>query len=121
MRASVKRQTTLTDIARIAGVAPMTVSRVVNGNGYVSAELRSRIEQTIERLNYSPNRLARSLKGTPTGVIGILVPDLAHPFNAELARDIEEALAEDGYYAFLVTAGSRGRSEKTAMEALSDH
>jgi LacI family transcriptional regulator len=99
----------------------MTVSRVVNGNGYVSAELRRTVEKVIEQLHYSPNRLARSLKGTSTNVVGVLLPDLANPFSAELARGIEDALAARGYYAFVISADRTSHRQNAAIEAFSDH
>ena len=55
-----KRHPTLVDIAGIAGVAPMTVSRVINQSGYVSEEVRKRVQGAIEKLEYHPNALARS-------------------------------------------------------------
>jgi DNA-binding LacI/PurR family transcriptional regulator len=116
-----RRQATLTDAARIAGVSPMTVSRVVNGNGYVSSTLRRKVERVLEKLEYSPNRLARSLKGTRNNVVGVLLPDLANPFSVELARGIEESLSARGYYSFVISAGRDGQREKAAIEAFSDH
>jgi len=116
-----KRQATLTDAARIAGVSPMTVSRVVNGNGYVSSTLRRKVERVLEKLDYSPNRLARSLKGTRNNVVGVLLPDLANPFSVELARGIEEALSTRGYYSFVISAGRDGQREKAAIVVFSDH
>jgi DNA-binding LacI/PurR family transcriptional regulator len=116
-----RRQATLTDAAQLAGVSPMTVSRVVNGNGYVSSTLRRKVERVLEKLQYSPNRLARSLKGTRNNVVGVLLPDLANPFSAELERGIEEALSGRGYYSFVISAGRGGQREKCAMEAFSDH
>ncbi len=74
----------------------MTVSRVVNGNGYVSSTLRRKVERVLEKLDYSPNRLARSLKGTRNNVVGVLLPDMANPFSVELARGIEESLSTKG-------------------------
>ena len=116
-----KRQTTLSDIAKLAGVAPMTVSRVVNGNGYVGQEMRRKIEKVIADLQYSPNRLTRSLKGTAINVIGVLLPDLANPFSAALARGIEDALAARAYYAFVITADRNSQREDAAIQAFSDH
>jgi len=116
-----RRQATLTDAARLAGVSPMTVSRVVNDNGYVSSTLRRKVERVLEKLHYSPNRLARSLKGTRNNVVGVLLPDLANPFSVELARGIEEALSARGYYSFVISAAREARREASAMEAFSDH
>jgi DNA-binding LacI/PurR family transcriptional regulator len=99
----------------------MTVSRVVNDNGYVSSTLRRKVERVLEKLQYSPNRLARSLKGTRNNVVGVLLPDLANPFSVELARGIEEALSTRGYYSFVISAGQEGKREHSAMEAFSDH
>ena len=70
----------------------MTVSRAINENGYVSSGTRERIMRVIKELDYHPNGLARSLKRKRTHVIGILLPDIGHPFSAELARHLEETL-----------------------------
>jgi DNA-binding LacI/PurR family transcriptional regulator len=99
----------------------MTVSRVVNDNGYVSSELRRKVQRVIEKLRYSPNRLARSLKGTPTNVIGVLLPDLENPFSSELARGIEEVLSSHGFHAFVISASRNRTREEAALRAFSDH
>src|SRR5215472_138863 len=121
MPARNNRQTTLTDVAHAAGASPMTVSRVVTGNGYVSSELRRKVERVIARLGYSPNRLARSLKGAPTKTIGVLLPDLGDPFAAELARGIEEVLLARGYYPFVISAEGVGRRAAAAITGFVDH
>jgi LacI family transcriptional regulator len=97
----------------------MTVSRVVTGNGYVSSELRRKIERVIARIGYSPNRLARSLKGSSTRTIGVLLPDLGNPFSSDLASGIEEILLTRGYYPFVVSAG--GGREEAAVQGFIDH
>ena len=99
----------------------MTVSRVVTGNGYVSTELRRKVERVVARLGYSPNRLARSLKGASTGTVGVLLPDLGNPFSADLARGIEEALLARGYYPFVVSAVMGSLREDAAIQAFIDH
>jgi len=115
------RQATLSDVARAAGASPMTVSRVVTGNGYVSSELRRKIERVIARIGYSPNRLARSLKGSSTRTIGVLLPDLGNPFSADLASGIEEILLNQGYYPFVVSAGAGSGREEAAVQGFIDH
>src|SRR5665213_3382761 len=115
------RQATLSDVAQVAGASPMTVSRVVTGKGYVSAELRRRVEGVIARLGYSPNRLARSLKGEPTKTIGVLLPDLGNPFAADLARGLERVLLAQNYYPFVVSASSGSKFEDAAIQAFIDH
>ena len=85
------------DVARRAGVGVGTVSRVINGNGYVSADTKKKIEKAIEELEYTPNELARNLFRNRSGIIGVLVPDLDHPFFSAFARETEVALYKLGY------------------------
>jgi len=116
-----KRRPTIVDIAKLAGVAPMTVSRVVNDSGYVSREMREKVERAVKELNYYPNGLARSLKRQRTQVVGILLPDIANPFSAELASGIQEVLLERGYSSFISTSERSTQREQAALRALFDH
>jgi DNA-binding LacI/PurR family transcriptional regulator len=116
-----KRHPTITDIARKAGVAPMTVSRVVNDSGYVSRQIRERVESVIKELNYHPNALARGLKRQRTHVVGILLPDIANPFSAELAQGIQEVLLARGYSSFISASERSVQREQAALRALFDH
>jgi DNA-binding LacI/PurR family transcriptional regulator len=99
----------------------MTVSRIINGNGYVSSEMRKRVQPFIEELEYLPNELARSLKRQQTRVIGILLPDIANPFSAELARSIQQVLVENKYTVFISTTEQSVQSEIAALRAFFDH
>ncbi len=112
---------TLLDIAKIAKVAPMTVSRVINESGYVSAEVRQRVRRAIDKLEYHPNALARSLKSQRTHVVGILLPDIKNPFSAELAGSIQQVLLERGYSAFLCTTEQSVQREHAGLSAFFDH
>ncbi|HWD00360.1 MAG TPA: LacI family DNA-binding transcriptional regulator [Candidatus Sulfopaludibacter sp.] len=112
---------TLADIAKIAKVAPMTVSRVINSNGYVSDKVRKRVQLIIDRLEYHPNALARSLKSQSTRVVGILLPDIKNPFSGELADSIQQVLLERGYSAFICTTEQSVQREQAALGAFFDH
>jgi len=68
------------DVARRANVGVGTVSRALNGTGYVSEETRKRVEAAAKELNYIPNELARNLFRKRTGIIGVVIPDLDNPF-----------------------------------------
>lgn len=68
------------DVAKLAQVAPSTVSLVLNNKGYVSDASRKKVLDAIKKLNYVPNELARNLYRNSTNIIGIIVPDVAHPF-----------------------------------------
>jgi LacI family transcriptional regulator len=79
----------LSDVARLAGVGNATVSRVMNGHEHVSEETNRRVKQAISDLNYSPNRIARSLKGATSGIIGMLVPSISDMFFSQCAEAVE--------------------------------
>ena len=77
---------TIHDVARKAGVASITVSRVVNHSGYVSREVRERVEQAIAELGYVPNTLARSFRSRRTQTIALVLTDITNPFFTTVAR-----------------------------------
>ena len=71
---------TIRDVAKRAGVAPITVSRAINNSGYVSTEKRVRVEAAIAELGYVPNTLARSLRSRRTNTLGLILTDITNPF-----------------------------------------
>lgn len=85
------------DVARRAGVSVTSVSRVLNGEKYISEDLLAKVNQAITELNYSPSRIARSLKKQKTGTIGIIVPDITNHFNSSILSSIEQSASERGY------------------------
>jgi DNA-binding LacI/PurR family transcriptional regulator len=88
---------TLEDIGREAGVSAATVSRVINGAGYVSAHVRERVMQVVERRNFLPNANARSLATGQSNTIGLIISDITNPFFPELVKGIETAAFKHGY------------------------
>lgn len=68
------------DVAKKAGVAACTVSRVLNGTAAVSQETRIKIEKAMKELDYIPNELARGMFRQKSGIIAMLVPSIKHPF-----------------------------------------
>ncbi len=89
------------DVAKQAGVSVTTVSHVVNETRPVSDELRRRVITAMTELGYQPNALARSLRRKQTHTLGMIVPDSANPFFAEVARGIEDTSFEQGYSVIL--------------------
>jgi LacI family transcriptional regulator len=86
------------DVARLAGTSPAVVSYVLNGGPRpVSAQTRARVLAAVEQLGYRPNGIARSLRMSRTMTLGLVIPDNANPFFAELARAIEEESFAQGY------------------------
>jgi DNA-binding LacI/PurR family transcriptional regulator len=88
---------TLIDVARRAGVSKSTVSNVIRGANLVAEPTRRRVERAIADIGYHPNAIARALKARTSSAIGIVVPDLANPFYAELAVSVERAASALGY------------------------
>jgi DNA-binding LacI/PurR family transcriptional regulator len=116
-----KKHLTIVDIARRAGVAPMSVSRVINKNGYVSEQMREKVLKVVKESNYHPNALARSLRSQRTQVIGVLLPDIINPFSAELVRGIQEVLLPEGYSFFISTSERSVAREQSALRAFFEH
>ena len=104
-------QPTINDVARRANVSNMTVSRVVTGNGYVSAKTRKRVEAAIEALGYQPNAVAKSMRTKSTKSIGFILPDLANTAHALAAQTAETLLAQQGYRMILGGTGYSAERE----------
>ncbi len=81
---------TIYDVAREANVSMATVSRVVNGNPNVKPTTRKKVLETIERLGYRPNAVARGLASKKTTTVGAIIPDISSSFFSELTRGIED-------------------------------
>lgn len=99
----------------------MTVSRVVNRNGYVSEETREKVLQVVKQMNYRPNGLARSLKRQRTDTIGLVLGDIANPYSAELARAVREVTTLRGYNLFICVSEHSAEEDIAAFDALADH
>jgi LacI family transcriptional regulator len=109
---------TVADVAQLAGVGAITVSRVVNGNGYVSSEKRNRVKAAIKKLGYRPNQAARVLKGHRARMIGLIVPDLSDPFFGMCAAAIEEFAFERGYMTLIVASQRNEAVEKNEVDMM---
>ena len=90
--------TRMKDIARDLGVSVITVSKVLRNHPDVGDGTRERVLARVKELDYRPNLAARSLVTGRTYLIGLVVPDLLHPFFAEIAKSLSEALRQSGYY-----------------------
>src|SRR5690625_4679958 len=85
------------DVAKHAGVSVTTVSRVLNNKGYISQQTRLKVEEAMKELDYYPNQIARALLKNQSFVLGVIVPDLSHPFFAELINWIEHTATVNNY------------------------
>ncbi len=102
--ASLRRAPTINDVARLSNVSRQTVSRVINNKGEVSEATRQRVLAAITELGYHPNALARSLVTDRTQVIGLVLPNIDHPYFPLIARGVEDAASDLDYSVFLCNA-----------------
>lgn len=87
----------LHNVAERAGVAPITVSRVINKSGYISQATRERVESVIKEMGYIPNSLARGLRSKKTNTLALLVTDITNPYFTLMARGVEDVAGASNY------------------------
>lgn len=92
------------DIARDLGVSVVTVSKVLRNHSDISEATRQRVLQRMKELNYQPNLTARALVTGRSYIVGLVVPDLVHPFFAQLAKGISAVLRGQGYSLILASS-----------------
>ena len=112
------RAATITDVARLAGVAASTVSRALSNPGRVNAVTRQRVEEAASALSYIPSSQARSLASGRTGTVALLVPDIANPFYFDLVRGSQRQLRAAGYAQLLVDTEESKEVEADTLELM---
>jgi LacI family transcriptional regulator len=109
---------TIRDVARRAGVAPITVSRVINRTGYIRDETRQRVEAAIEELGYLPNAVAKSFRWKQTGILALILTDITNPFWTTVARGVEDAASEHGFNVVLCNTDESDQKLDRYLRAL---
>lgn len=109
---------TISDVAERAGVSPASVSRYMNGSGYVGAEARARIEAAVRELAYIPSQPARALSGRGSGLVVLGVRHLANPRWTEMALAMETYLRENGLSLVLMSIGTERERELAALDQM---
>ena len=110
--------TTIKDVAKRAGVSVGTVSNVLSGLVNVGADRRTRVHTAIERLDYHPNYIARSLKAQSTKTLGLIVSDITNPFFAQLVRGAEDFAFQHGYLLTTFNTDEQVEREKQILSVL---
>ena len=115
-----KRESTLEDVAARAGVSRATASRVINGSPRVTDATRDAVERAVKALRYTPNRAARSLAGSSSDTVALVVSEpssrlFADPFFAGTVRGVAAALAESRYQ--LVLLSTQGDDDRKRVES----
>ena len=106
------------EVARLAKVAPSTVSRALNNSGYVAEETREKIKAAVSELDYVPNQWIRNLYRQSTGIIGVIAPGLIHPFFSSFWNHLELELRKFGYNMMLCSTGGELQREREYLDTL---
>lgn len=115
-----RKRVTLSDVAKIAGVHPGTVSRALNEEteSQVSQSTVCRVRKIAKELGYTPNTVARGLRTSRSMTIGIIVPDLTNPIFPPMVRGIDSYLAPRGYSSLVVNTDGSDATERTLFRSL---
>ncbi|HEY4354997.1 MAG TPA: LacI family DNA-binding transcriptional regulator [Acidobacteriaceae bacterium] len=108
----------LKDIARDLGVSVVTVSKVLRGNADIGEETRKRVLKRMKELNYQPNMMARGLASGRTYTVGLVVPDLVHPFFAEFAKSLGGSLRDSSRALILASSEEDPEIEQQEIRTL---
>jgi LacI family transcriptional regulator len=108
----------LKDIARDLGVSVVTVSKVLRGNADIGEETRKRVLRRMKELNYQPNMMARGLASGRTYTVGLVVPDLVHPFFAEFAKSLGGVLRTSNRALILTSSEEDPEVERQEIRTL---
>jgi LacI family gluconate utilization system Gnt-I transcriptional repressor len=113
-----KRRATLSDVARRAGVSPVTVSRAIRHPEMVSEDLRTRIDAAVTALNYIPNHLASALASTRTHIVGVIVPSLTNGVFDDYLGAIQDVLNPAGVQVLVLNVRYDEMQEEKAIQTL---
>ncbi len=109
------------DIAAELGVSVVTVSRALRDRPDIAEDTKAKILDRVKRLNYRPNLTARSLVTGRSALIGLVVPDLIHPFFGEIAKGLSSKLREKEYYLLVSSSESDPQLEQDEVEHMLAH
>ena len=113
-----KKKPTMKDVANLSGVALSTVSHVINGTAPITEEVKQKVNQSIQELNYIPNALARRLRQDRTHMIGIIVLDISNEFYSKTSSTIIRHFSNDGYTTVMVDTGYNVKRMEKSVNTL---
>lgn len=110
-----RQNPTIKDVARLAGVSPMTASRVANGSANVRPEKREAVLRAMRDLNYAPHAAAQTMRTQRTRCIGFMLPDITNITNAIVSQAVERQLAQAGYRVMLFNSDFQTAIERDVL------
>lgn len=116
-----KKDFTINDIAREAGVSKATVSRVLNDTASVKSETKKKIKEIMERRNFSPSATARNLSRQSSDTIGVIVPEVDNPFFGEILRGITEIADSHNLTLICCNSDDNQVKDEKALLMLKEH
>ena len=112
-------RSTIQDVAKHARVSVATVSHVINNTHYVSPELKTRVYEAIEALNYRPNKLARALNRRDIPLLALIVPDISNPYWSSFARSVQDVTDQHNYSVIVCSSDGLYEREIRFLRSLS--
>ena len=116
-----KEKMTIGDVARLAGVSKATVSSVLNDKSNVSKSTKARVADVMQRLNYRPNHIARSLSSRQTRSMGLVVKQFDNPYFTKIMRGVFEFFSGRGYTVLLGSSQLSPEKERQSVDTLLRH
>ena len=113
------RRPTIIDVAQVAGVSKSTVARALSDSPEVNDETRARVLKAVEATGYERNHLAVGMRSGRSGMLGLVIPDIANPFWAEVARGAQDRAAEEGASLLVFSSNWDSAREAQHLRALS--
>ncbi|MGJ8680536.1 LacI family DNA-binding transcriptional regulator [Paraglaciecola sp.] len=112
---------TIKDVARVAGVSPSTVSRVVRGQGKVGKKCRAKVQKIINEMGYRPNTNARALVSRRSELVGVITPVLHKPFFGSIAHGAEREARKERFRVMTLNSLNDTDAELDAVSSLREH
>lgn len=100
------------DVARLAGVSPATVSRVLNGTAAVKGDTRDRVMSAVRQLNFAPSAVAKGLREGRSGIVGVVVPDISSLFFMDVLKGLENTLNLNDYRVVVCDSQNQVKKER---------
>lgn len=116
-----KQEANIYEIAKEAGVSIATVSRVMNHSAFVSEKSTRRVMEAVQKLNYVPNSMARSLSTSVSMAIGVVVPDINNPFFSKVLKGVTAVADEEGYQVILYSTDECEAREQKILHSLREY
>ena len=115
-----RKKITLKDLAKILGVSISTVSKALNNSYEISNATKSKIQKVAKQYNYTPNKLASSLKSGKTKTIGVIIPSIRNKFFARVLYGIDKVATKKGYNIITCISNESFQKEVTNIEVLAN-